>query len=147
MHNGDQLHMLLYVKQSKDDQIEKELLAFGWPCDKFAKYILGKHIQLETDPKPLVPLLNKTNLAYLLPCSFRFPLWLARLDYYISHVPGKLLYTADTLLSFPVDPSSSKDKKEEVITEVLVQTIVSHLLSNEDSLHKYCLSQQADPIC
>jgi len=38
-------------------QIEKEALAITWACKKFSDYILGKSITIETDHKPLVPLL------------------------------------------------------------------------------------------
>ena len=29
-----------------------------WLCGKFSSYMLGKHIFLETDHKPLIPLLT-----------------------------------------------------------------------------------------
>lgn len=38
-------------------QIEKEALATTWACERFAGYILGKDIHVQTDHKPLVPLL------------------------------------------------------------------------------------------
>ena len=43
-------------------QIEKEALAVMWSCDKFSCYILGCHFNIETDHKPLVPLLSTKNL-------------------------------------------------------------------------------------
>ena len=39
-------------------QIEKEALAVTWACNKFAEYVIGKHFQIESDHKPLFPLLN-----------------------------------------------------------------------------------------
>jgi len=39
-------------------QIEKEALATTWACEKFSNFVLGKHIRIETDHKPLVPLLG-----------------------------------------------------------------------------------------
>ena len=48
-------------------QIKKEALALVWACEKFADYVIGKAILLETNHKPLVPLLGKTNLDCLPP--------------------------------------------------------------------------------
>eukprot|EP00794_Sanderia_malayensis_P013314 gene13314-14687_t len=39
-------------------QIEKEALATTWACEKFSNYIIGKDITIETDQKPLAPLLG-----------------------------------------------------------------------------------------
>ena len=81
--------------------IEKEALAVTWGCEKFATYILGKEFLIETDHKPLVPLLGTKHLDSLPPRILRFRLRLARFDYSITHVPGKLLYIADTLSRAP----------------------------------------------
>ena len=79
-------------------QIEKEALATTWACERFSTYILGK---IETDHKPLVPLLGAKELNNLPPRILRFRLRLARFDYSISHVPGKMLHTADALSRAP----------------------------------------------
>ena len=47
-------------------QIEKEELAATWACEKFPNYILGAKFTIETDHKPLVPLLSTTDLHNLL---------------------------------------------------------------------------------
>ena len=85
--------------------IEKEALALVWACEKFSDYVISKKIQLETDHKPLVPLLGKTNLDCLPPRILRFRLHLMQFDYSISHVPGKELYTADALSHSPIASS------------------------------------------
>lgn len=82
-------------------QIEKEALAVTWASEKFSEYVLGKHYQLETDHKPLVPLLQDKRLDSLPPRILRFRLRLDRFDYTIYHVPGKELYAADTLSRAP----------------------------------------------
>ena len=43
-------------------QIEKGALAIIWACEKFSDDILGKSITIETDHKPLVPLLGLKSL-------------------------------------------------------------------------------------
>ena len=47
-------------------------------------------------------------------------------NYTISHVPGKLLYTADTLSRAPVD-SADKTVIVDAETEMFVQAVISHL--------------------
>ena len=83
-------------------QIEKEALAVTWSCEKFSEYILGSKFEIKTDHKPLVPLLSSRHLNDLPPRVLRFRLRMARFEYTICHVPGKLLHTADTLSRDPM---------------------------------------------
>ncbi len=64
--------------------------------------LLGRKFQIESDHKPLIPLLNTKQLGSLPPLVLRFRLRLARYDYIVEHVPGKNLYTADILSRAPV---------------------------------------------
>ena len=73
-------------------QIKKEALALVYACEKFSDYVLGKPIHLETDHKPLVPLLGNKSLDTLPPWVLCFRIRLMRFQYSISHVPGKTLY-------------------------------------------------------
>jgi len=43
-------------------QIEKEILAATWATEKFTLYLLDKHFLIETDHKPLIPLLSSKSL-------------------------------------------------------------------------------------
>ena len=83
--------------EQRYSQIEKEALALVWACERFSDYVVGKSVELETDHKLLVPLLTTTHLDRMPPRVLRFRLRLTRFDYTITHVPGKLLYTADAL--------------------------------------------------
>ena len=76
-------------------QIEKEALATTWACEKFSDFVLGKEFLIETDHKPLVPLLGSKCLQGMPPRIQR--LRLMRYSYHIVHVPGKDPTTADTL--------------------------------------------------
>ena len=44
-------------------QIKKEALATTWACEKFADFVLGKEFPIETDHKPLMPLLGSINVS------------------------------------------------------------------------------------
>ena len=83
-------------------QIEKEALATTWACEKFNDYILGKDILIETDHKPLVPLLGTKLLDQLPPRIQRFKMKLMKYSFHIHHIPGKELVTADTLSRAPI---------------------------------------------
>ena len=125
-------------------QIEKEALALVWACEKFEDYVLGKMIQLETDHKPLVPLLGTTHLDCLPPRILRCHLRLMRFGYTICHVPGKELYTVDALSRAPL-PASGDAQTEN--SEQFVSTVVSALPANIDRLQEYRTAQLADPVC
>ena len=48
-------------------QIEKEALATTWACETFADFVLGKEFLIETDHKPLGPLLGSKCLQDMPP--------------------------------------------------------------------------------
>ena len=53
-------------------QIEKEALGITWASERFADYLIGLEFHIETDHKPLVPLLGSRNLEDLLARVQRF---------------------------------------------------------------------------
>ena len=99
-------------------QIEKEALAITWACSKFSDYILGRKFLVETDHKPLIPLLNTKHLDVLPPRILRFRLRLAKFNYTVFHVPGKLLYAADALSRAPV-PETGDERWRHSLTASL----------------------------
>ena len=126
-------------------QVEKEALATAWACEKFADFIIGKHIQIETDHKPLVPLLGSKDLDRLPPRILRFRLRLDRFSYDIRHVPGKELYTADTLSRAPVYSLTSQDvKTQQELAELCMKSTISHLPASDQRLDAYKKAQVND---
>ena len=125
-------------------QIEKEALAATWACDKFPEYVIGKHFQIESDHKPLVPLLNSKHLDHLPPRILHFRLRMGRFNYTVFHVTGKLLNAADTLSRAP-SPSTDSQLHEEV--EWFVTTVTSMLPASKHRLHEFKVAQDEDPTC
>ena len=131
---------------SRYTHIEKEALATTWTCERFSTYILGRKFAIETHHKTLVPLLGSKHLDSLPPRILRFRLSLTRFDYTITHVPGKLLHTADTLSRAP---SAVKDNDAELQkdAETFVKIGVVNLPVTKGTLMQYQKAQDEDRLC
>ena len=127
-------------------QIEKEALATTWAAEHFSDYITGRQVLIETDHKPLIPLLNTKHLDSLPPRVLRFCPRLMRFDYTVAHVPGTLLYTADTLSCSP-QTSAAVDEQQANNMEVKIAAIASQLPVSSDRLEMYKQAQAEDPVC
>ena len=126
-------------------QIEKEALVVTWACEKFTDYILGRTFLIESGHEPLTPLLNTKHLDSMPPRILRFRLRLVRYDYSVCHVPGKHLYTADTLSRAPVVGDEDDSLQKEV--EVFVNAVVECSLPATERLNMYRCGQEQDPVC
>jgi transposase InsO family protein len=77
-------------------QIEKELLAVVFACEKFRQYIYGKQVTVETDHKPLITIVKKP----MNDAPMRLQKLLMRLQHYdlcLNYKPGKEMHIADAL--------------------------------------------------
>ena len=108
---------------------------------------VGKRFSIETDHKPLVPLLSSTHLDNLPPRVLRFRLRLMRFDYSIVHIPGKLLYTADTLSRAPTTLPDADSNALQDEVEGLVSNVTKCLPATEGKLQTYRVFQASDPEC
>ena len=123
----------MYAPKNRYAQME-EALAITWACEKFSAYVLGVKVLLETDHKPLVPLMTYKHLDDLPPRVLRFCLWLMRFDYQILHVHGKYLYSADTLSRAPLPTKSNEEThRQQNEVECFIQLVILHLPASRAS--------------
>ena len=115
---------------------------------------------IETDHKPLIPLLGTKHLDSLLLriLSVSFTFRKVRLRHHTcARVPGKLLYTADTLSRAPA-PTDENDSRLQEETDAMMELCVYHLPASMElcvyhlpaskgKLDEYRKSQATDPIC
>ena len=112
--------------------IEKEALGFTWLCQRASDYILGKSIIGVTHHKPLLPMLMTHYLDQLPPRIQSFRMCLLRFNIEsMIHVPGKEMYTSDTLSRLMARKSLSKDvNKFNEETVAYACSILEHSVSS-----------------
>ena len=66
---------------------------------------------------------------------------MARFDYIVQHVPGKLLYTADTLSRAPVDTEETTEFPAEV-----EDSVIQSLLATSQGLEIYRRAQAENSV-
>ena len=127
--------------------IEKEALAATWACEKFSEYVLGSKLTLETDHRPLVPLLNSTELCKMPPRIQRLRLRLMRFAPLVQYVPGKLQTTADALSRAPVESPATEDDLFVAEVEAFASRVVNILPATDKRLQEIINNQKVDEEC
>lgn len=109
-------------------QIEKELLSIVFGCERFHQYVYGKQIEVHTDHKPLLNIVNKQTIAEAPPRITRLLLRLLRYTVELTYVPGKLLFIPDTLSrAFVSRPASESDVSLQNEAELMVHSFIANL--------------------
>lgn len=146
---GDKLIPIAYASRTLTDserryaQIEKECLATVWACEKFAKYLLGlDSFELQTDHKPLVPLIRTKDINKTLVQCQRLLIRLMRFNAQVVHVPGKEIVIAGALSRNPV-PYTDTDTPEAVAA--YVEGVELHWPIAPSRLEKLCSTTVHDP--
>ena len=133
------------IQNSAMCKLKKKLLQSVGPVSTY--YLLGKNFHIETDHKPLVPLLSHKQLDMMPIRIQRFRMRMMQFSYSVSHVPGKDLVIADTLSRAPVGVSSKQDQELADEVAAYVTQVVSSLPATKDRLHEIRDSQSRDEIC
>ena len=104
-------------------QIEKELLAVVFGCTKFEEYIVGRHVTIETDHKPLESIIKKPLHAS--------PLRLQRMLVQLQRYPEiSLVYKQGTSLHLADALSRAHLQEQLTNAEQLDINLVEHMISD-----------------
>ena len=114
--------------------IERELLAVVFGCERFHTYVYGKPFVVETDHKPL-EMIHKKSLASTPPRLQRMLLRLQHYDVSIKYRPGKEMVLADSLSRLSPIP----DK------EIHLEQSIYAVQFTHDKLQQLKLEPESDP--
>ena len=91
-------------------QIEKELLAIVFACEKFNNYVYGRDVLVQSDHKPLEAIFSKP-LSSTTPRLQRMLIRLGRYRLHIRYTPGKEMRIADALSRAYLQDETSPQRK------------------------------------
>ena len=112
--------------------IEIEMLAVTWGCEKMSKYLHGlPHFLIQTDHKPLIPILNYKPLAEMTLRIQRMRMRLLKFSFSAEYVKGKELADADALSRAPWSKATKDDEIVEQEIATHVETVVSNIPASE----------------
>ena len=127
-------------------QIENELLAIVFACDKFKRYIYDKEVVIQSDYKPLESVFRKP-ISSTTPWLQRMLLRLLKYQLKIVYVPGSKMYIADTLLRASIsDTDTNRDDLADDI-DVLVHSLIYEFPVSNKRLEEFRAKTADDPVC
>lgn len=121
------------VSQNSWAQIEKEMYAIVFGCERFRQYVIGKSVVVESDNKPLIPILKKPIPEVPLRLQ-KMRMRLQPFDIEVIYTPGKNLVIADTLSRAHLTESEDDVDPSLYILEVAVESAMSVKKRNEFEL-------------
>ena len=128
--------------EKRYSNIERETLAVVWCCERFADMLIGTQFIIRTDHKPLVSLLGNIPLADLTARIQRMRMRLMKFTYRIEHIPGKELFTPDTLSRIPLPVS--EDFQDVLQQDVDAFVNVMYVVPASDQKLKEILNKQQE---
>ena len=130
-------------------QIEKEMLAIVFGLERFERFVYGKHIEVESDHKPLEAIHKKS----LLSAPKRLQRMLMRtqkFEYTVKYKKGAEMYIADTLSrAVPEKVKGKPEGKEEIFQTTVEKEVESinmaaHVAVSQEKLEELQKATKTD---
>lgn len=131
--------------ESRYAQIEKELLAIVFACERFNTYVYGRIVVVQSDHKPLEAIFNKP-VASTTPRLQRMLLRLGRYQLQVKYTPGKEMYIADALSrAFIRDARSPAEDELAEDLDVAVHTVLFRMPMSNAGIKEIRSATASDP--
>ena len=134
----------LTVAEQHYAQIEKELLAIVFACERFNQFIYGKQITVQSDHKPLEAIIAKP-LSQAPPRIQRLLIRLQKYQPTVKYIPGKFLFIADTLSRAYLPAKGEQQELTEDI-EVMIHNMVTEIPASPEKIEELKKQTAKDEI-
>lgn len=140
----------LTASECRYAQIEKELLASVWVCERFSRFLIGLDtFELQTDHRPLIPLINTYDIDKAPIRCQRLLLRLMRFNPHAKFVPGKEMMLPDSLSRNPLKHIQVLLDEQELAADIeahvdFVQSLADVQFPNSTS--KIAQATSRDPV-
>ena len=131
-------HPVIYASRSLTSaeqnyaQIEKELLAIVFACERFHQFVYGNDTEIQSDHKPLEAIMTKP--LYQTPSRIqRLLIRLQKYNLTVHFVPGKLMFIVDTLSRTYLNETVEDVPLNDDI-EVMVHSFIQEIPANPEKL-------------
>ena len=117
--------------ETRYSQLEREMIGVVFPLNRFRQYVVGRHVEVHTDHKPLIP----TVLKPFDEVPPRLQRWLVALrpfSYSLSHVPGKQLLCVDALSRAPIGDTQGSAAETRAMEEFVSLIVEVCPVSRDD---------------
>ena len=137
MQNG---HPIAYASRSLTNsetnyaQIEKELLAMVFGVEKFESYLCGRKFTVESDHKPLEPIMKKSVLSAPKRLQ-RMILRLQRFDFHITYKKGSEMFLADMISKSKVKDNNCRSDRNIMCDVFITEEERSHIEGEIESIN------------
>lgn len=150
LQDGSKLKPIAFASRTITDtekkwaQIELECLSLVYACEKFSRYLVGlESFKLITDHKPLIPLINKSDIDKTPIRCQRLLLRLRRFNGVAEYCKGKDMIVSDCLSRAPVNHYDTCSMLEKEIN-LYVENISSNMPITDTRLKSIYEATQND---
>lgn len=127
-------------------QIEKELMAIVFACERFNTYVYGRSIIVQSDHKPLEAIFKKP-IASTTPRLQRMLLRLGRYQLHVKYTPGKEMHIADALSrAYMQDARSPAEEELAEDLDVAVHTVLFRMPLSNAGIKEIRAATASDPV-
>jgi hypothetical protein len=134
----------LIESETRWAQIERELMAILFACEKFNIFIYGHETVIQSDHKPLEAIFKKP-ISSTTPRLQRMLLRLMKYQLRVQYTPGSKLFIADTL-SRAYLPASDADNDKEISDDVnvMIHTLLYEFPASNKRLQEFRIETERD---